>query len=258
MNLAHANVTLRPRSVLEILDLSCRFVVDLEPRLYLALSALLLGPALGACVAARWLFGWGWFSVWLLVIVLGALAQGAFTIAAGQVMFSERVPARQVLRSYGRRFLSYAAVLFLSRFLVVVAMPLAPFVWMRLYFVHEALLLEGASEIESLRRSSRFVSHHAKNAFELLLAVGVSLLVFVLVAELVGHGLVEYVLQSGQPFGTLSEGGSLYAMAGYLASTPFLATARFLAYIDARTRADGWDVQVRFMAIEAAETERLA
>jgi hypothetical protein len=29
-------------------------------------------------------------------------------------------------------------------------------------------------------------------------------------------------------------------------AVPFLATARFLAYIDGRTRREAWDVQLRF------------
>ena len=41
--------------------------------------------------------------------------------------------------------------------------------------------------------------------------------------------------------------------AGQLVDT-LVATARFLAYIDGRTRQDGWDIQLRFMAIAAANT----
>ena len=60
------------------------------------------------------------------------------------------------------------------------------------------------------------------------------------------------MLQLGQPFGSLwPNGGSLYAIFGLFASIPLCATTRFLAYIDARTRRDGWDIQVRFMAIQA-------
>ena len=36
---------------------------------------------------------------------------------------------------------------------------------------------------------------------------------------------------------------------------PWVATARFLQYVDGRTRADGWDIQLRFMAIAAADGE---
>jgi hypothetical protein len=41
---------------------------------------------------------------------------------------------------------------------------------------------------------------------------------------------------------------------------PYVATARFLAYLDLRTRSEGWDIQTRFAAIalRAAEVERRA
>jgi hypothetical protein len=74
----------------------------------------------------------------------------------------------------------------------------------------------------------------------------------VVTGEALGHGVVEFVLQLGKPFGSLwPDGGSLYAIFGLLACVPLCATTRFLAYIDARTRRDGWDIQVRFMAIQA-------
>ena len=61
--------------------------------------------------------------------------------------------------------------------------------------------------------------------------------------------------QLGKPFGDLwDDGGSAYAIVGFFAALPLVATARFLAYIDGRTRQDGWDIQLRFMAIAAANT----
>ena len=38
-------------------------------------------------------------------------------------------------------------------------------------------------------------------------------------------------------------------IAGLLLSAPLVATLRFLAYIDNRTRREGWDVQVRFLEL---------
>lgn len=258
MNLAEVSVTLRQRSVLEIFDLACRFVVDLEPRLYLRLTAALLLPSLLICAALRWGLGASWPIVWLVAIGLGTLVQSAFTVAAGELMFARQVRAGAVLRRSFRRLISYAGMLVVSRVLIVLSLPMAPFTWMRLFFVHEALLLENASEIEALRRSSRFVRYHAKNTLEVL-AVSVSTVaVCVLVGEYLGQGLVRELFQSGEPVGSLYSGGSLYALAGYFASVPFVTAARFLAYVDARTRADGWDIQVRFMAIEAADRERAA
>ena len=39
------------------------------------------------------------------------------------------------------------------------------------------------------------------------------------------------------------------AIAGLFASLPLVATLRFLAYIDIRTRREGWDIQVRFLEL---------
>jgi hypothetical protein len=41
---------------------------------------------------------------------------------------------------------------------------------------------------------------------------------------------------------------------GFHAAIPYLAVARFLGYVDHRTRGDGWDIQLRFMALAAEET----
>ena len=38
-------------------------------------------------------------------------------------------------------------------------------------------------------------------------------------------------------------------------TVPFAATCRFLLYINARTRTEGWDVQTRFAAIAARARE---
>jgi hypothetical protein len=38
-----------------------------------------------------------------------------------------------------------------------------------------------------------------------------------------------------------------------LLSAPFVASASFLGYIDMRTRKEGWDIQLRFMALADAD-----
>jgi len=49
-----------------------------------------------------------------------------------------------------------------------------------------------------------------------------------------------------RPADALLRGGSWFALCGFFLAVPFLATARFLAYIDGRTRREAWDVQLRF------------
>ena len=76
-------------------------------------------------------------------------------------------------------------------------------------------------------------------------------------AETLGDAIIDSVLQLGQPFGDLwKEGGSGYALLGFFLAVPVVAAARFLKYIDVRTRKEGWDIQLRFVAL--AEQSALA
>jgi hypothetical protein len=88
------------------------------------------------------------------------------------------------------------------------------------------------------------------NATALALILGAGRLAFVAAADVLGQSLVEFVLQLGRPMGALfQEGGSTYALAGFFLSIPYVSSTRFLAYVDSRTRREGWDIQVRFAAL---------
>jgi hypothetical protein len=259
MNLGAAAVVLRPRSLGEIFDLACRLSFSIAFRLYLALSALVLLPCLAACLALHHAAEWAWSDVWVVAISLGALVQGVFTLAMGRLLFSEALGARQVLRLFLKRLPSYFAMLLASRCLLgLAALPMLlalPLVWPRLLHVHEASLLEAAGATDAIRRSSRFIAGRGAGAFAVLLGLLCVQGGFVIVSEVLGQGLVDDVLQLGKPFGALfKHGGSAYALIGFFLSVPYVATARFLSYIDARTRADGWDIQLRFMNIAAHES----
>jgi hypothetical protein len=263
VNLRQAAIVVRQRTLLEVLDLACRFLFDRDPKLYAAMSAIVLLPCLALCVAARELAGWGWGWVWLLAVGLGTVAQGAFTVVAGRLMFTETLRPRAILGHYFGRLGTYLSALVTTRTTIALGFSvllLGPVAWIRAAFVHEAVLLEGAgSGVEAFRRSALFTRHHARTTFELLLALSVITLGCVGIGESLGHGIVDFALQLGTPFGSLlDDGGSAYALAGYFASVPYFATARFLAYIDARTRGDGWDIQVRFLAIQAEDEGRVA
>lgn len=78
-------------------------------------------------------------------------------------------------------------------------------------------------------------------------------LAFVLGAEVMGQSAFSFVLQFGEPVGNLfDQGGSAFALFGFFVSVPVIACARFLKYIDIRTRREGWDVQLRFVGIANA------
>jgi hypothetical protein len=166
-----------------------------------------------------------------------------------------------VLGHFLARSGSYLGAWMLSRLLLALGavagflvFPLF-WVWTRVAFVHEASLLEQAAAGESLKRAARFVAARGASTLGLVFCLVLSHAGFIAIAELLGNtAVVEFVLQLGQPLGSLADdGGSAFALAGFFLSIPYVATARFLAYIDQRTRLDGWDIQLRCMAIAAAQ-----
>lgn len=256
MNLGAAAVVLRPRGVLEITDLAFRFVRARALPLYARLGALLLLPCFAGCLALRYALELPWGYVWIAAISLGAVIQGAFTVAAGRLFFSAEVSAREALGAFAQRLPSYLIALLGSRLILAAAsltVVLPIIAWPRLFLVHEASLLEASRAGAAIRRSDRLAAQRFGAVLGSLLAMLGLQAVLVIVAELLGQGIVDDLLQLGEPFGSLLEDqGSPYALAGYFFSIPYAATARYLAYIDARTRTDGWDVQVRFTTIVAA------
>jgi hypothetical protein len=210
-------------------------------------------------VAARYALGWEWALVWLLALALATPLQGVFTVAIGRMMFAEEVRASEVLGQYLRRFPAYFATLLLTRVMIGVLSLLAilviPPLWMwgRCAYVHEACLLEHAGPTDAVNRASRMIASNVTQVVGHLLLLTLAAGGFIFVAEsLLNLGLLEFVLQVGQPFGSLfDDGGSVAALLGMFLVVPYWTTVRFLAYIDLRTRRDGWDIQLRFMAIQA-------
>jgi hypothetical protein len=274
MNLLDSRVVLRVRTMPDILDLAFR--VCFAPgngRVFGRLSAAFLLPCFAACVALRYAAGWEWLDVWLVAAILGALTQGAFTIAAGRLMFQETLPTREVIGRYMRRLPAYATALLLARVLVwgsvlmMFSRPLIPlaitilllyfFLWPRSLFVHEICLLEGAGPIQVFSRGRRFVLRHYGAALGMLCAGLGAQISFVVIFELMFRmGIVDFVLQLGEPLGNLfKSGGSVFALAGFFAAVPYVSVARFLTYIDLRTRKEGWDIQLKFTAIQATDEQ---
>lgn len=258
MKLDRAAIVLRPRTVPEIVDLAFRLSCSFALPLYSKLAALVLLPIFAGAMALRYAAKWEWFGVWMITIAAASIAQGVYTVAASRVLLPDDRSVGAVLRAFGRKLFSYLMALIASRFilgasaLVVVGIP---FAWVGLLFVHEASLLEGAGPAQACQRASRFVRGRGWNAAALLILLLAGQFGAVLVVELLAQGLLDEVLQLGKPFGSLwQDGGTPFAILGFLLSLPLVSTARFLHYIDTRTRADGWDVQVRFMAIASKDT----
>lgn len=275
MKLDRAAIVLRPRNVSEIVDLAFRLTFSLALPLYAKLAAIVLLPILAGALVLHHYAKVEWYWVWLLTVAATNLAQGVYTVAAGRLLFAEDLRVREVLGAYFKRLPSYFFALLISRSVLTVLgssvlLLLAqqygagagtflfifglPFAWVALFFVHEASLLEGAGPIQAWQRAARFIKGRGGPAFALLMLLLCGQLGAVIVGELLGQALIDDLLQLGKPFGSLwDDYGSPFAILGLCLSVPFVSTARFLHYIDTRTRADGWDIQVRFLAITAKD-----
>ena len=249
MNLGSANVVLRPRGTLESVDLTLLFLTRLGGRRYLGLCALVLLPAFGVCALCRFAFDWSWPALWLLAVPLGLWLQGIFTLAAGDLMFSEQLDPRAVLRRFWPPFAVYTAMMFFTRLGMALAastLVLWPWAWLRYTFLPEALLLEGLPTWRASARAARLMEGNAGQRVALFITTLLMFAAGVYAAQVLGEAVVRDTLQLQLPWGDLlNDGGSLYALAGWFAAVPVLTTLRFLRYIDARTRTDAWDVQVR-------------
>ena len=245
----------------DVLDLAGPFCLA-NRRLMLPLTLVVatLGGVL--TLLCRLKLGWSWSLVWLVVAGYLWLSSGVYTQAAGELLFRrpQEVRLHHVIGRFARRFVPYlvARIVHLTVLVLcaVVIVPLPIFV-PRLFFASEVVLLESGSPLGSLSRSRRLVLFRSLSCLGLALASLCAPFLFALAGELVGITLVEMVLQMGRPFGSLfADGGSAYAVAGALLSAPFVASASFLGYIDMRTRKEGWDIQLRFMALADAEAEK--
>ena len=260
MNLLAARVVLRPRSLGDVLDLTVPFCLSNRRLLWrLGLTSLL--PAFALCLYVHFGRQWTWAQTWLLAVGLGDVLEGLFTTAFGELLFQqpEAVRPAAIWGRFGRRLGSYLFALLVARVLLalsVLFVPVTPFAAVHLLFVREVGLLEGASVFASIARSYRFVQRQVGACLGLLMGLLAAPAMMAMGAELLGDAVVDTVLQLGSPFGELfKQGGSAYALLGFFLSVPVVAGARFLKYIDVRTRKEGWDIQLRFTAIAAAERD---
>jgi hypothetical protein len=252
MNVHDARVVLRPRSLPDVIDLTLRVCHSAHARAYALWSALTLLPAYLFCLW-MWHAGSPWGGIWVVAVMLVGLLQGIFTIGAGRLLFAERVSTGQVLRRWLSRLWMYIVTLTGLRALPAASMVASPVVLM-FPFIHEAVLLEDASIGTAVQRSQRLTRKGGALTFELSMVILLTQALFILGADILGRAIAEWIFQINTPLPSLWEdGGSPFALAGLFLAVPYVATLRFLTYIDLRTRKEGWDLQLQLAALQARE-----
>ncbi len=258
MNLGNITIVLRSRRAMEVVDLSLRFLRHLAPRPYLWLALYTLVPAWLGCVLLRHFFDCSWLVVWSVAWILSSLLELPFLSLAGLLLFDRQASVGRVLREALRLLLPFA----MARTMVWVAcafsivIVIGPLLVAAGYcFVPEALVLERASAWRSLGRARKFLRARSGVGIETVLLRSFFIIAFVLLAEMVLRSVVvdglDWAIDDEMLF---EEGGSTFALLGLFAAVPYTTTFRFLAYINERTRQDGWDVQVALMPLAQGES----
>lgn len=256
LDLLHARVAFRDRPVVDVLDLALRFIVA-HGRLYAVVAVSTLAPACLLSIAiAKEL---GWVTGWCFAVALGALAQTPFTVLASRLVFEEHVRAGEVLRHalkcspsiVGARIVVAAGIAVGGAFCAL------PGLWVTavLYFLTEVMLLERASLGIALSRAQKLTTASTGDVALALLLIVVAIVSSTFLADIAGRTLIEEILQFAPPKPLWETGDGALGFAGFFVAMPFAATARFFTYLNVRTRAEGWDIQTRFAAIAARESE---
>jgi hypothetical protein len=257
VNLGDAAVVLRPRSLAESVDLGITWCVHVGRGTYVRLALVLLLPAAIGCWSLHVFAGWDWVAVWCVAAALASFLQAPFTLAAGTMMFEREVAARVVLRRFVRQLPTLLAVWLMSQIWLAIGLALAvvgaAWTWPQIAFTREVVLLEGQGAGASMTRARGFVSRQSAETLGLVLTQGVIVAVVMFCFDQLDLAVFDFALQAGRPFGELADGGSLFTLVGLFAAVPVVSTIRFLRYIDGRTRRDGWDLQLAFLALRVAD-----
>jgi hypothetical protein len=253
MNLDAATVVLRQRTPVEIVDLAlvvCR-------RHWLAIPVLILVGALPWALLDGWLVSGGapsadedatwarWFPYLLLVAAQVPLATAPLTAFLGQALFDRRPSVgRALVTAWKRTPVLLGAGVLRGLFALIPPVLLA---WPS--HLIEALVLEGQGFAGAWRRAGALRGADT-GAGPLLTLLGLPVLVGSVVLVV---GTLEAVLgllihadpwQVEQWTSAADPGASLAIQVAVWAAVGYLGVVRFFAYIDLRTRAEGWAIDL--------------
>lgn len=235
-------MVLRPRDVLEAVDV-CLAMFHAFAAPYLRLGLVVVGPVAVVLAIAAIASGGAWWLLFAPFVVAPAL-QAPFTLLTGRLLFSDGVRVRDVLRDLGGR-----AGAWLAATLVRGALGLVPVLGAAGVWLPETALLERVPVGVGLQRCWRLAGGHFGTALVGSLSGTVLTAWGVAVGESTGQAIVGFVLQLGEPFGSLWAGQlTPYALVGAVAVQPAIAVYRLVLYVDVRTRLEGWDLQVALRA----------
>jgi hypothetical protein len=256
MDLRDARVVLRERRLLDVLDLSIRFLVS-HAAPYAALAAIVLVPCgvLSLVIAVHS----GWALGWFVAIVLATFAEIPFTVLGSRLVFTPEISLETVLTLSLKKTPRVLIARFLQAFSILAGLTimLLPGVWVAVttVFLTEIIVLEEATVGAAFSRAQRMLNSRFGDALMVALLISGLHAGAVWLGDRALATVFVDLFQITPPPKLGEPGGGVLGLCAYWLFVPYAATARLFAYLDLRTRSEGWDVQVRFAAL-AHERER--
>lgn len=244
MNYDEIRLTLRPRTVFEVLDLTLVFFRRHLPSLWPLLLAMALFWAGGMALVSRFhLDMWARVAILaLLVLFLRFWMQTLLVLACGRLVFAEHLPWRDVfgdLRSVGWfRMMgrgSFRLLKWSSGFLFLLPLWI---VLVRRFFDYEHWLLERLDGPDLSRRLRAFHADSRVVVFRILHAV------FLALSMGLGYRVMKISLEAITRSSALSPETPEVWFSLFLLYDPFFIVSRFLFYIQIRTDQEAWDVGI--------------
>jgi len=250
-------VVLRDRQILDVLDLSLRFVA----RHFKAFGIVALVVLVPAYAISLWIgTAFGWAIGWVVAVVLAAICQTPFTLLASKLVFEEKAAVTSSMvaawHAMPRLLLVRTGQVLVLCFAFSFCFAPLLFVAPSVFFLPEVVLLEGCGIGIAVDRARKLAASGTGDTFFawLVLLAGTLASVFVL-GDYVGRMILEKLLEISPPPSIWSSGGNTTALLGFFLFVPFLAAARFFVYINMRTRSEGWDIQAKFFALRLRAEE---
>lgn len=263
-------IVLRPRSLDETFDLALAYLrstaVDFV-RLFLGLT---IGAGL-LIVGASYALDLDWGQRAGLGLVVVSIMERVVTVFAGRHLFQNEAKTRASLSAVFKRApLVFGWALFATGPIVIMLIDTEEVGWIVLgiflltvwpfllathLFLGEAAFLEQLSIGRAMKRARVLVTYRFGRALGMIVSQALVRGLFVVTVMFGTSFLVEFVLQ----FRGVPEAVTFWAaIFGYVLSGPYIALVRLFDYVDARTRREGWDIQVRFNAIAQRAREEQA
>ncbi|MDB5337076.1 MAG: hypothetical protein JWN70_2695 [Planctomycetaceae bacterium] len=255
MRLDRARFVIRPRGILESLDLAFLFCGRHWWGLLVA-AACGIGPAM---VVNRFLSTdeeSRVFVLFVLMIMEAPWVMAGITLYLGQIAFTDRFSWRLAWRMFWRSWLQLFVFQTIIRGLCVTICVTAPVGYVALYYMNQIILLE---QTPVGRTWGRRTALNTRNLGQIIQMICIELLVFSL-GVFVASGILRtlsalwrdrfswteqllMMVDSHESWMLALEGWETQ-LACWL-SLAFITVWRYTTYLDCRVRREGWDVELR-------------